>query len=591
LANHSKSQYLTVAGAGLFLGLVLAGLHLIGKGGFHPQAGSTSQSFVRAARAVVTVPGIVEFPALSPDGKQIAFTWRSPARPRDDLYVQLIGADQPLRITHNTSGFICCADWSPDGQQITYGRCDDNGGAVFVVPALGGVERKIADVDCPFNVAGTPQWTADGKSLLLADRCTPNSVRGIVLFSLVTGERRCLTSPPPGGDLGDFGPILSPNQKTVAFHRSTTLNRNDVYIVDLSGKNLRQLTQIGSVSCGPMMWTQDGKYVVFDSSANQVGRPSRVSAEGGPIEPATTFPAVGKLSRDGRRLIYGDGSPSSSTWHVELAAAGGTVLSVKNISLSSVFEDSPQLSLDGKHLLVKSLRGEGNPEIWRTDFDGQNPIQVTKTDRGWVGSPHWSPDGKWIVMDYRPEDHSQIWMIDSEGRNFHAVIADQYENFVPRWSRDGRSIYFTSNRSGEWQLWKLDPASDQKTLITDHGGISALESYDGSTLYYAKRESGGIFSRSISGGPEARVIDGLHVNYWGAFAVTKGGIYFVDSEAAPRPMIYYYDFRTRKSDQVLPLERMPMAADPSLTASPDGREIVFTQQDSTSHINLAEASP
>lgn len=173
----------------------------------------------------------------------------------------------------------------------------------------------------------------------------------------------------------------------------------------------------------------------------------------------------------------------------------------------------------------------------------------------------------------------------------HAVIADEYENFVPRWSRDGRSIYFTSNRSGEWQLWKLDPASGQKTRITDRGGISAVESYDGTTLYYAKREFGGLWRRSLSGGPEVRVTDALHVSYWGAFAVTKGGIYFLDAEAAPRPTIYYYNIRTGRSDPVLPLERMPMPGNPSLTASPDGRNNVFTQLESVSHINLAEASP
>jgi hypothetical protein len=47
---------------------------------------------------------------------------------RGDLYVQLVGAERPLRLTHSKSGFICCADWSPDGRQIEFGRCDDNTG-------------------------------------------------------------------------------------------------------------------------------------------------------------------------------------------------------------------------------------------------------------------------------------------------------------------------------------------------------------------------------------------------------------------------------------------------------------------------------
>lgn len=380
----------------------------------------------------------------------------------------------------------------------------------------------------------------------------------------------------------------------MAFIRSTTHGgngSNQLYAIDLSGKNLRQLTHFRYPLGGPLMWTADGKYVVFNSFGPDLHGPSRVSVEGGPIEPAPAFPEVGSLSRDGSRLIYAEETHLRSTWRAELASAGGRVLSVKDISTSSVGgEDHPQLAPDGKHLVLRSWRS-GRMEIWKIDLDGQNLVKLTNTDRGWPGSPHWSPDGKWIAMDYRPADHSQIWMIDPEGRNFHPVVADQFENFVPRWSRDGRSIYFTSNRSGEWQIWKLDLASGQTTRITDRGGISALESYDGSTLYYAKREFGGLWRRPLSGGAEVRVTDALHLGYWGSFAVTESGIYFVDSEAAPRPTIFYYNIRTGRSNPVLTYDQMALGGNPSLAASRDGRTILFCQDEATSHINLAEASP
>jgi len=589
--NRTAFAWLTGAGGAMLVVAAVAGFHFFDSGRSRAKAGSAYPAFVKAPIAVVTVPGLVQHPALSPDGKQVAFIWRSETHPWDDLYVQLIGADEPLRLTHNASGFLCCAAWSLDGQQIAYGHCDDNGGAVFVVPALGGVERKITEVACPFTFDGVgwPQWTPDGESLLLADRCTPEGLRGIVLFSLLSGEKRCLTSPPPAGDSGDFAPALSPDHKTVAFLRTTTIGHTHVFAIDLSGKNLRQLTDGYGVG-GRLMWTADGRYVVFNSAG--IRGPVRVSVEGGSIESASMFPDVGSLSRDGRRLAYVDRAQwPTSNWRVQLASAGGKVLSVKNISLSSIYEDSPQLAPDGEHVLVRSERGQ-KAEIWRADIDGRNPVQLTKTpEPGWVGSPHWSPDGKWIVMDYRPGDHSQIWMIDSEGRNFHALIADQFENFVPRWSHDGRSIYFTSNRTGEWQIWRLDLASGQKSRITDQGGISAFESYDGSTLYYSKREFGGLFRRPLSGGSEVRVTDALHLGYWGAFAVAEGGIYFLDADASPRPAIFYYDLRTGHSHPVLPLERMPAHSCPTLAASPDGRTLLFTQLEFVDHINLAEASP
>jgi Tol biopolymer transport system component len=103
--------------------------------------------------------------------------------------VQLVGGERPLRLTHTQSGYICCADWSPDGQEIAFGRCTDDGGGVYVVPALGGVERKLTDVACSFGAAGQAKWTADGKSLVLVDGCAPANPPGIILFSIATGEK------------------------------------------------------------------------------------------------------------------------------------------------------------------------------------------------------------------------------------------------------------------------------------------------------------------------------------------------------------------------------------------------------------------
>jgi DNA-binding winged helix-turn-helix (wHTH) protein len=170
-----------------------------------PANAAAASSHMRTV-PLTSLPGLVQSPALSPDGEKIAFFWNGESPARGDLYVQLVGGERPLRLTHSSRGFICCADWSPDGRQIAFGRCDDNGGGIFLVPALGGPERQLTDVVCPLGDPGYSKWVADGRSLLLADRCTPDGPRGIVLFSLETGEKRCLTAPPFYSDPGGFFP-------------------------------------------------------------------------------------------------------------------------------------------------------------------------------------------------------------------------------------------------------------------------------------------------------------------------------------------------------------------------------------------------
>jgi Tol biopolymer transport system component/DNA-binding winged helix-turn-helix (wHTH) protein len=521
--------------------------------------------------------------------EEIAFIWNGESPVRGDLYVQLVGGERPLRLTHTSSGFICCADWSPDGRKIAFGRCDDSGGGVFIVPALGGPERKLTDVVCPFGDAGYPEWIGDEKSLLLADRCTPDGPRGLVVFSLETGEKRCLTAPPLYSENGDFSPALSPNGKTVAFLRSSTVGMAEIYTVALAGGNPRQITPDGTSPLDPM-WSSDGQHIIFNSARSGLSRVWRIPAAGGAIEPETVYPGAGTLSRDGRRLAYVDppgffqGSVVIS--RVALSSAGRQVVSQNRIIASDGGNNAPQPSPDGRQLIFQSGR-TGRPEIWRSDADGSNPLQMTFFDMGFSGTPRWSPDGKWIAFDYHPVTHSQIYLIDSVGRNMRMATSGNYENVVPGWSRDGTAVYFASNRTGSWQVWRRELATGRETQVTHHGGFAASESYDAKTLYYSRFEGGGIWSMPVGGGEEQQVTDSLHKGCWGHFAVTEAGIYLLDSDAAPKPTIMFYNLQTRLLTPVLQLED-PVPWGANLAASRDGRTVFFAEADWHNSITIAE---
>ena len=87
-------------------------------------------------------------PALSPDGSQLAFSWDRDGDERADIYVQLIGAGTPLRLTTDSADDLSPA-WSPDGHHIAFLRCQGSEQGVFTVPALGGPERKLQAMTLP----------------------------------------------------------------------------------------------------------------------------------------------------------------------------------------------------------------------------------------------------------------------------------------------------------------------------------------------------------------------------------------------------------------------------------------------------------
>src|SRR5205823_5057972 len=88
-------------------------------------------------------PGIEQDPALSTDGKQVAFSWNGPKQDNFDIYVQQIAGGQPLRLTSDP-GNDGLPTWSPDGETIAFVRnIGQQHSAVYSVRALGGHEHKL----------------------------------------------------------------------------------------------------------------------------------------------------------------------------------------------------------------------------------------------------------------------------------------------------------------------------------------------------------------------------------------------------------------------------------------------------------------
>jgi len=162
-------------------------------------------------------------------------------------------------------------------------------------------------------------------------------------------------------------------------------------------------------------------------------------------------------------------------------------------------------------------------------------------------------------------------------RNLHRVVPGNDNNGPESWSHDGKAIYFASDRTGSFQIWRKELASGRETQLTHDGGLTGLESTDGKTLYFSKLSGGGIWAIPVTGGTPHLVTDALHFGYWGEFAVTENGIYLVDSDTDPGPALMYYSFRTNQLKRILNLNGPPQKAIPwgaNLGASRDGRTVL-----------------
>ena len=567
------------------------------------RSGTRSEQANTVATAVRTFP-LMTFPgrflgiALSPDASQIAFTWSGPDFGKWNIYVQRIGGDRPLQITHTQGGMIAYVDWSPDGRLLVFGRCgEDDHGSLYTIPPLGGQEHKVTDVACEWGATGAV-WAPDGQSLLFSDACVDRGSLGVMEFTFATGKKRCLAAP-DSNSVSFLHPSRSPDGQNVAFVRETTIRVMDLFIVPFQGGPLRRLTSEGRL-LGQFVWAPDGKSIIFTSDREGVGgrRIWKVSIKGGAIEPendallAKISPGqmpVSAFSRDRRLMAYVDYPISSnSIWRARLASPGGRVMAKKTVLQQPGEMDGPRLAPDGARVAFTSVLS-GARNIWTSDGDGHNTLQLTSFSGELVGTPRWSPDGKWLVFVRRPSDHAQIFMIDAEGRNMHALTeGGEYENDVPIWSRNGKAVYFASDRTGRYELWKQDVASAVSTQITQHGGFFGVESYDGRYLYFAKYFCSGIWRMPIDGGEEERIMNLPEPWFLGYWDISETGVYFFDVAASPRPAIKYYDFKRRQITTVLEPEGQAKIWASGISVSRDGRTLLYGMVHSTSTLMVTE---
>jgi len=244
---------------------VMVGLMLIAAVGWlvHAIVGSSNQGVALRMVPFTSSAGDKRAPAFSPDGRQLAFSWDDEKNDGARIYVQLVGAGTPLRLTSGP-GDDDSAAWSPDGRFVAFMRHSKNVTGYFTVPALGGPEHKIADAYTDVAYGSHLDWSLDGKALVVTDRVSPNDPRpSIILISLDNGQRRVVLSPK--------GPYLanatySPDGKSIAFIEGAGFLSQELFVLRLATGETRPLTSDKAVIAG-LAWTSDSNPLCFPPTA------------------------------------------------------------------------------------------------------------------------------------------------------------------------------------------------------------------------------------------------------------------------------------------------------------------------------------
>lgn len=400
--------------------------------------------------------GLEEFPALSPDGRSVAFT--ASVAGRRQVFVRLIGGGTLLQLTSAPVDHQL-PRWSPDSSSLVYfspAAPGDTQGAIWEVPAFGGAPRRISD-----SLGGADVSPDDGR---------------IACFRLGDGAIELATSPRDGSaftvvarlPIGSYYwyPRWSPDAKWIAFQRGDGV-RFDVFAVPASGGEPRQVTSDNTLLAG-LAWLPDGSGIVYSS-----GRGS-------------TVPYL----------------PVLNLWEARLDAGAPRQLTSEEVSYTH-----PDIHKDGAVVVSRMLRAF---DIWRFPVSGsaadnaRRGIRVTR-QTGHVQTPTTSPDGREVAYLSDSGGHANLWVIESASTGLRQITHERDADVavgVPIWSPDGRSIAFVSSRGNPgyaFGIWLVNPDGGNLRNLVPRG-LGAAWSADGRWLYYVERPNDALRKLAADGG-------------------------------------------------------------------------------------------
>jgi Tol biopolymer transport system component/DNA-binding winged helix-turn-helix (wHTH) protein len=444
---------------------------------------------------LTTLPGQEISPSFSPDGSQVAFGWNGENNGAGfDLYVKVIGTEKPLRLTNHAVPWLGVA-WSPDGRSIAVNRLATEDRGIFLVPALGGPERKLASTN-NWNAIWAPDaalsWSPDGKQLAFADHSpSVGYSTQIVLLSLDTLERKRMET----GCDWTFSPGFSPLGDSLVYICLRDDGDYSLNLLDLvEGKNKRLFR--GLLRIRDPMWTRDGARIVFSYGSGatpfvgaggnlwQIAPGRTESPEKMPFGHDATSAIV---SSSGNRLAYVQTQINGNIWRVD---SDGAKAKARILVTSTREQYAPYISPDGRRVVFSSNRS-GSDEIWVCDSDGSNALQLTSIGGALTGTARWSPDGKQIVFDSRVGGEANVYVIDANGGVPRKLETGTRMNSLPSWSHDGKWIYFGSGLThSNLTLWRVAATGGRAVQLTKTASIMPIESPDGEYVYFVRFTEG-----------------------------------------------------------------------------------------------------
>jgi eukaryotic-like serine/threonine-protein kinase len=444
-----------------------------------------------AAKALSGTEG-ARSPFWSPDGRSIGFFSEGKLRRID-------AAGGPVST-------ICDAPNSRGGSWSTSGDivfAPDIRTPIFRVSATGGTPQAVTRVDPKIHTTHRwPYFLPDGRHFLYqaTNHNNPRSEQsGIYVASLDGGEARRLVSTFGGGQYASGRLLYSADTSLMAVRFDAASNAT-------SGEPLRVIDDVHydmgtwrgnfSVSRNGVLAYQvaqagvGGQLTWIDTSGRVLGKIAEKSEAYAP-----------QISPDGRRAAMVLGDPANDIWIYDLGRGIRT-----RLTSGAVATPAAQWSPDGSEIIYTSQSQPGRFVLSAIRSDGAgNPREIySSTER--IEPTDWSRDGRFVLVTRGNIGSSDIWVVPLADPAKTSPFVVSPAATSAQFSPDGRWVAYRSNESGRTEIYVTPfPTGGARVQISANGATQPRWSSDGRMIYYISPESDLVAASLKIEGPRLEV--------------------------------------------------------------------------------------
>jgi serine/threonine protein kinase/Tol biopolymer transport system component len=375
--------------------------------------------------------GLSDFPALSPDGKLVAYASDRGLDVEPDLYVKQVAGGQPLRLTSDGAGNTT-PDFSPDGSKIVF-RSNRNGGGVYEIPAFGGDSQLLA------RDGLNPKFSPDGSEVAYW-------VGNEGLAAEIPGSGTVWVVPAAGGPPQRVGPNL-------------TAARYPIWSPD--GKHLLLIgyTSARVYNASSLDWwlaATDG------SNAVKTGAHEAMARAGlNVFDLASGFPIPACWSPTANTVTFSIASgQTSNLWEIGMSARTGRVTGASKRLTTGAGNEVHASCTPGGSLAFTNAETRVN--IWSLPFDldrgsPKGPLEQVTQGPGNRNYPSLSNNGRYAAFASDQSGQMNIWVCDLGTGKESTLASSSFVQWEPLINASGTKIAFSVFEKGRRTMYISAP--------------------------------------------------------------------------------------------------------------------------------------